>query len=365
MLRQQAQQVQFVRTANLPTDQEGRVYHLKVKRGQVANRILSVGDPNRAEMLASFLDKTEPPTFKTTSNRGFTVYTGLFEGVPVSIIATGMGIAMIDFVVRETRAVVDGPMNIIRFGTCGTPRSDIKVGSMVVASKGSVEITRNPDAFSLPPEQTNIKDCYRFSKPVTSDPELSKHIIQSLKEELKPYPKQAAKVIEGLNATADTFYASQGRSLNQFDDRNSKVLEELMLDYPEISSLEMETFHLFDLARCSYGTIKAAATCIVVAQRFENKFIDEQKLHLLEHRVGRGILKALATSHLPEDETMKDSECVWNDMKSTTPRDVDMKEHLARAVQMLSREVRTLSFTQYPTDETAVIDLYMKDTTKQ
>jgi len=34
---------------------------------------------------------------------------------------------MIDFVVRETRAVVDGPINIIRFGTCGTPRSDVKV----------------------------------------------------------------------------------------------------------------------------------------------------------------------------------------------------------------------------------------------
>ncbi len=35
--------------------------------------------------------------------------------VPISIIATGMGFPMMDFVVRETRAIVDGEMAIIRY----------------------------------------------------------------------------------------------------------------------------------------------------------------------------------------------------------------------------------------------------------
>jgi uridine phosphorylase len=35
------------------------------------------------------------------SARGFVTHTGKFNGVPVSIVATGMGIAMADFVARE------------------------------------------------------------------------------------------------------------------------------------------------------------------------------------------------------------------------------------------------------------------------
>jgi hypothetical protein len=38
-------------------------------------------------------------------------------------------------------------------------------------------------------------------------------------------------------------------------------------------SLEMETFHLFDLARCSRGTIEAAACAIGLAQRQSNAFL--------------------------------------------------------------------------------------------
>lgn len=49
-----------------------------------------------------------------SSSRGFTVFTGRVLGVPVSIIGTGMGTPMMDFVVREARAVVEGDMAFIR-----------------------------------------------------------------------------------------------------------------------------------------------------------------------------------------------------------------------------------------------------------
>jgi len=65
---------------------------------------------------AEFLDPLEPggEVFETTSTRHFTTFTGRMLGVPVSIIATGMGTAMMDFVVREARAIVDGDMAIAR-----------------------------------------------------------------------------------------------------------------------------------------------------------------------------------------------------------------------------------------------------------
>jgi len=64
--------------------------------------------------------------------------TGLFKGVPVSIITTQMGMPNMDFVVRESRAVVDGQMAIVRLGTCGALRPPAVLGSLIVASPGAV-----------------------------------------------------------------------------------------------------------------------------------------------------------------------------------------------------------------------------------
>ena len=47
-------------------------------------------------------------------------------------------------------------------------------------------------------------------------------------------------------------------------------------------SLEMETFHLLDLARCSRGGVKAAGMCLAVAERASNKWLDHGTLVRLE-----------------------------------------------------------------------------------
>lgn len=106
------------------------------------------------------------------------------------------GTPNMDFVVRESRAVVDGPMLIVRsvsltvatictllivcrlssmlhrrFGTCGGVKKDIVPGSVVVAGRGSVAVTRNPDAYfadALPDQQ-----CYRVSRVMPSSQRLS------------------------------------------------------------------------------------------------------------------------------------------------------------------------------------------------
>jgi uridine phosphorylase len=63
---------------------------------------------------------------------------GLYQGTPISIITTLMGMPNMDFVVREARAVVDGQMAIIRLGTCGALRPPARLGSFMVASPGAV-----------------------------------------------------------------------------------------------------------------------------------------------------------------------------------------------------------------------------------
>lgn len=54
----------------------------------VANRVLSVGSLGRAQLLSKLLDEGSLKTYE--SSRGFTIFTGLMDGVAVSIIATGM-----------------------------------------------------------------------------------------------------------------------------------------------------------------------------------------------------------------------------------------------------------------------------------
>lgn len=91
----------------------GKNLHMEVGFGDIANRIITVGAVSRAEKIATFLDK-DAPTKTITSHRGFTTITGEYKGVPVSIVAIGMGPSMMDFFVRESRAVTNGPMAIVR-----------------------------------------------------------------------------------------------------------------------------------------------------------------------------------------------------------------------------------------------------------
>ena len=81
---------------------------------------------------------------------------------------------------------------------------------------------------------------------------------------------------------------------SSFDDRNSDLLAKLADMYPKALSLEMETFHLFDLARCSGGKVKAAAMAIALAERYTNDFIAASEK--LELKAGTAALTALSQS---------------------------------------------------------------------
>lgn len=79
-----------ISNANFPRDEEDRVYHISVKLGQVANRVITVGDHVRARKIAKLLDSEEEsghPIFEKTSQRGFLTITGRYKGIPVSIMA--------------------------------------------------------------------------------------------------------------------------------------------------------------------------------------------------------------------------------------------------------------------------------------
>ncbi|GBB94773.1 hypothetical protein RclHR1_02410019 [Rhizophagus clarus] len=300
---------------------KGRVYHLEVKRGEVANRIITVGEHSRAEEFAQCLDK-DAPVFRLISKRGFLTITGKYKGVPISIVGIGMGLPMMDFFVREVRSIVDGQLAIIRFGSCGSIGA-ARIGSVIVQNS-AFAITRNYNYFSdtedLEPVSSDEKP-YNFSKIFHADPELCKKVELEL---IKSFGEE--HVFTGLNATCDSFYSSQGREDVNFRDYNSNLISSIHDIYPEAISLEMETFMLFHLAKSSTPlplkdsnskntnnsnhSIKAAAAAMVFADRVTNDFISSDKVHDIQKVARNAVLNSLVDFDLtyvhPDDD-----DCVW------------------------------------------------------
>jgi len=332
--------------ANFPRTADLRVYHLGIRPGEVANRIITVGSHSRARILQSLLD-VKPAPFVLASERGFLTITGRYKRVPVSIVSIGMGAPNMDFFVREVRECLSGDMVIIRFGSCGA-LANLPLGTIAVP-KASVTIIRNVD-YDFVNSEGYGKPPYIISKPVSADPLLHATISRAFVE-LK---SQGFKgdIADGIvNASADSFYSSQGRQTS-FPDDNAGLVDYLKITVPDVATLEMETFHLFHLAACwtgrnrsngntppsltdersnsiainenqaiykpltdnvvsSASVIRAASAQIVFAARKSLDFITPEEVKQAEQWGGVGALSALTNFEIPRDRLHPDEASVW------------------------------------------------------
>ncbi|GAA6063650.1 hypothetical protein JCM10212_007050 [Sporobolomyces blumeae] len=328
--------------ANFPIDSQGRTYHVSTARGSTANRVLTVGDPARLHRIANLLDDSPAP-YERVSARGFTTVTGRYKGVPVSLIAIGMGVAMTDFFVREVRAVVEGELAIVRFGSCGSLDPTFHVGSLGVPEE-SVTISTNYDYFH--DSRSSDQPPYLVSAPIKADPELHEHLLSMVKGSMADSQTSVRSV---SHASADTFYASQGRNDPNFEDANEDLLAHLGRVYPKCASLEvspaaflsrvrekvltvcviglwfpnqMETAHLLHLATRAKPldstrgpSIRAAAVHMVFAGRAssgeQGDFIDPDRVAVLEPKVGRACLDALVAWKIDDRNLHPEAGSVW------------------------------------------------------
>ncbi|KAJ7202117.1 nucleoside phosphorylase domain-containing protein, partial [Mycena pura] len=224
---------QTLTDANFPRTADLRVYHLGLRPGEVANRIVTVGSPSRARTVAGHFDASPTP-FELASERGFLTITGRYKGVPISVVSIGMGHPNVDFFVREVRECLSGDMLVVRLGSCGG-LNDVPVGSVVVP-RTSVAVERNLDFDFVNPEGCTEQP-YRVSKPTFADPDLYSQVHKSLLA-AKP-PEAETDVVSGCtNASADSFYSSQGRQTS-FADQNENLIEHLQASVPDLATFEV------------------------------------------------------------------------------------------------------------------------------
>ena len=282
-----------IQGTNFPMDGDKRTYHLALKEGELANYIVIVGDPNRAAIVAEFLTPVLPSlshVFPHTCNRGFTTYTGTFEDRLVSVMAIGMGFPMVNFFGYEGRAIVKGRIHIIRLGSCGTPQENISIGTIVTAKYafGIFADTRPYYQRKVDGNKFTITDA------VSPDAELHNALKKALSE-----AESSPTIVDGGCAATDYFYSSQGRDVPAFPENNQNLLQDVLKKYPDTSSIEMESYHLFDLAAWNTDAAKpgegmSAATCnIVLAARKTGAFLPNEEKHRLERIAGKACLQAL------------------------------------------------------------------------
>ncbi len=107
--------------------------HIKAEMGDFAKTVLMPGDPLRSEFIArNFLTDAR----LVNNVRGVQGYTGLFEGVPVSVMASGMGIPSISIYSYELYNFF-GVENIIRVGSIGGIADSVKVRDIILCMGAS------------------------------------------------------------------------------------------------------------------------------------------------------------------------------------------------------------------------------------
>jgi uridine phosphorylase len=275
-------------SSNFPLDADGRTYHVECRTGDFANRVLTVGDFQRAHRIAKLFDSI---TVTRKSTRGFEFTTGIYKGVPITVVSIGMGFPMADMFVREMKAVTPGNVLLVRFGSCGSIM-DVPAGVVCVA-KGSCLVTRNYSKWSKSGDQS-AQNPYNISPVFPADPELSEKVISSLEKSIGQ-----DSVFSGINASADSFYSSQGRIDPNFDDCNDDIINKIREQYPDCETFEMETGMLFHLASCcKSGRIRAAACAMTFFQRSTSIGIDVAKVPVLEEQAGKAILEALINTQI-------------------------------------------------------------------
>lgn len=130
--------------SELIINNRGAVYHLNLRPEELANTIITVGDPDRVQEVSKHFDSIEGKY----QHREFVTHTGRIGQKRISVVSTGIGTDNIDIVLNELDALVNidftsrtvkkelSKLTIVRIGTSGSLQADIPVDSLWPAHMG-------------------------------------------------------------------------------------------------------------------------------------------------------------------------------------------------------------------------------------
>jgi uridine phosphorylase len=154
--------------------------HIRCRKGDVAPYVITPGDPARVKRIAEKMDKAE----FVAENREYTVYTGSYQGAPITVCSHGIGGPAASIAFEELIKL--GAKVFIRVGSAGGRQKDIPIGTPAVIT-AAVRGEGTSKAY-LPVEF-----------PAAADLEVTNALIKALKDRREPYRA-------GIGYSRDAYY---------------------------------------------------------------------------------------------------------------------------------------------------------------
>ncbi|HWD87817.1 MAG TPA: nucleoside phosphorylase [Mucilaginibacter sp.] len=261
---------------DLILNDDGSVYHLNLLPGDIADTVITVGDPERVHEVSKHFDRIE---LKKT-RREFLTHTGTIGNKRLTVLSTGIGTDNIDIVLNELDALVNidletllpkesqQSLNIIRIGTSGAIQQDIQLDSLLVSDAAfGMDTLMHYYWHTNTAEQVRLLQQFKASLPAGS-PFIP--YVGAVNREL--IGKLSAGLEQGITVSAPGFYAPQGRKVRAkvIYDQLITVMQRFRSSGQRITNLEMETAGIYGLA--SVLGHKAISFNIILANRVTRQF---------------------------------------------------------------------------------------------
>ncbi len=263
--------------SELILNQDGSIYHLNLRPEQIANTIITVGDPDRVNDVTQHFDTIE---FKI-QKREFHTQTGKYKGKRFTVISTGIGTDNIDIVFNELDALVNidldqrtikqsfTQLEFIRIGTSGAIQADIPINSFLISeyAVGFDSLLHFYENEFI--QHKAVSDALVVHTNWFADK--SQPYVVSCNEELLER-LSSDKTTTGFTATNVGFYGPQGRVLRlktQDNDMNEK-LSSFRHNHLKLTNLEMETAGIYGMSKLLGH--KAISMNAILANRATGEF---------------------------------------------------------------------------------------------
>jgi uridine phosphorylase len=247
-----------IKESELILNADGSIYHLHLQPEQIANTIITVGDPDRVERVSKYFDRVEHKVHK----REFFTHTGYIGNKRLTVISTGIGTDNIDIVFNELDALVNvdfqnrtvkenlQSLNIIRIGTSGTMRAEIPVDSFLISNFGiGMDGLLNFYDKKLTEREENLLELTRncLGEKISSIG-IQPTVAQASTQLTSIFSNKAWH--QGITVTATGFYAPQNRKIRAASSVSNlfELFDNLEFEGLKVTNLEMETAGIYGLS---------------------------------------------------------------------------------------------------------------------
>lgn len=269
--------MQAIGASELIINDRGAIYHLNVRPEEIADTIITVGDPERVASVSKYFDRVE----HKLAHREFITHTGYIGQKRISVLSTGIGPDNIDIALNEidalaninfdTRTINDEKksVSIIRMGTCGSLQGEVGVNELVAGTHG-LGIDNVLHFYT----QENNEEEKAILAAFDEHTKISAHKIQ-------PYIATASAGLlkhftegysHGITVTCPGFYGPQGRILRLPLKMPNLVDQMTSFKYGQhrIANFEMETSAIYGL--CNLLGHQCLSINVIIANRVKKEY---------------------------------------------------------------------------------------------